>query len=71
MENLIWIGSAITVAGLFALLWTVVLVTRAKKANLDDEEMRARLAKIIPINMIALFVSVIGLMAVILGISLR
>jgi hypothetical protein len=71
MENLIWIGSAITVAGLFALLWTVVLVTHAKKANLDDEEMRARLAKIIPINMIALFVSVIGLMAVILGISLR
>lgn len=71
MGNLIWIGSAITVVGLLALLYTVVLVLRAKRAELDDEEMRVRLAKIIPINMVALFVSVIGLMAVIMGISLR
>lgn len=71
MGNLIWIGSAITVVGLLALLYTVVLVLRAKRAELDDEEMRLRLGKIIPINMVALFVSVIGLMAVIMGISLR
>lgn len=71
MGNLIWIGSAITVVGLLALLYTVVLVLRAKRAELDDEEMRVRLGKIIPINMVALFVSVIGLMAVIMGISLR
>ena len=71
MGNLIWIGSAITVVGLLALLYTVVLVLRAKRAELDDDEMRVRLGKIIPINMVALFVSVIGLMAVIMGISLR
>ena len=70
METLIWIGSIITVAGLLALIWTIILVRRAKKANLDDEAMRLNLKKIIPINMAALFISVLGLMTVILGIIL-
>lgn len=70
MENLIWIGSVIIVVGLFVFLWIVVFVMCVKKVNLDDEEMCVCFVKIILINMIVLFVLVIGLMVVILGISL-
>lgn len=70
MEILIWIGAAVTVAGILGLLWTVVLVRKAKAAGGDDEALRQRLQKIIPINLAALLFSVLGLMAVILGISL-
>jgi hypothetical protein len=46
------------------------MVTKAKRAGLEDTEMRARISKILPLNMGALFVSMIGLMMVIVGIIL-
>ena len=39
-------------------------------AGLSDEDLRARVSKILPINLGALFVSMIGLMAVIIGVML-
>ncbi|PFG62680.1 hypothetical protein AXZ77_1264 [Thioclava sp. ES.031] len=70
MENLIWAGAIVSVIGLFGILYCIVKVASAKRAGLPDEELRARLQKIIAINMGALFVSVIGLMMVVLGIFL-
>ncbi|AQS47711.1 hypothetical protein BMI91_02515 [Thioclava sediminum] len=70
MENLIWAGAVVSVIGLFGILYCIVKVASAKRAGLPDEELRARLQKIIAINMGALFVSVIGLMMVVLGIFL-
>ena len=70
MDLLIWIGAAISVIGICGLLYTVILVRKARKAATDDEDLRARLGKIIPINLGALLFSILGLMAVILGISL-
>ncbi|QPZ90618.1 hypothetical protein [Thioclava electrotropha] len=70
MENLIWAGAVVSVIGLFGILYCIVKVANAKRAGLPDEELRARLQKIIAINMGALFVSVIGLMMVVLGIFL-
>ncbi|OUD10594.1 hypothetical protein BVC71_03630 [Marivivens niveibacter] len=70
MDLLIWIGAAVSVIGICGLLFTVVLVRKARKAATDDEDLRARLGKIIPINLGALLFSILGLMAVILGISL-
>ncbi|OWY05548.1 hypothetical protein B6V75_05400 [Thioclava sp. F1Mire-8] len=70
MENLIWAGAVVSVIGLFGILNCIVKVASAKRAGLPDEELRARLQKIIAINMGALFVSVIGLMMVVLGIFL-
>lgn len=70
MEILIWIGAAISVAGLVGLVWCIIQVARAKRENLSDEDMRARLQKVVPINMAALFLSVIGLMVVVIGILL-
>ncbi|WP_187429865.1 hypothetical protein ROLI_017900 [Roseobacter fucihabitans] len=69
-ELLIWGGAALSLIGLFGLLWCILYVARARRAKLDDTEMRAKLRKALPMNLAALFLSVIGLMLVILGIFL-
>lgn len=70
-EAIIWIGSAISVLGLLGLVYCIIRVSHAKRANLDDETMRAVLKKVVPLNLGALFLSVIGLMTVIIGIFLN
>ncbi|WP_113913095.1 hypothetical protein [Roseovarius dicentrarchi] len=71
MEMLIWSGAAVSLLGLCGLIWCVVRVWRARRARLDDAAMRAVLSKVLPVNTGALFLSVIGLMMVVLGIMLR
>ena len=70
MEIVVWFGAAMSVIGLIGIGYSVVMVTRAKRANLSDADMRARLAKVLPVNLGALFVSVLGLMTVAVGIML-
>ncbi len=70
MEIVVWIGAALSVIGLCGIVYSIVAVTRAKRAKLADEELRARISQILPINLIALFISMIGLMAVIIGVML-
>lgn len=70
MENLIWIGTLVTLLGLGGLIWCILAVARARKAGLAEEAMKARLQKVVALNMAALFLSAIGLMMVVLGIIL-
>ncbi len=70
MEWLVWIGSGISALGLAGLVWCIIDVARAKRANLSDEAMRARLQRVVPVNLAALAVSAIGLMCVVMGIVL-
>lgn len=65
---LIWLGAGLSILGMIGIITSIFMVARAKKAKLPDEEMRTRIAKILPINMGALFVSMIGLMMVIIDI---
>ncbi len=67
---LIWAGAAISLAGLIGILWSIVMVTRARRAGLPDEALRIQLRRGVAVNMAALFVSVIGLMMVVVGILL-
>lgn len=69
-DLVIWTGAAISLLGLLGLAWCILTVARAKRANLDDAAMREVLRKALPLNMGALFLSVIGLMAVVVGIFL-
>ncbi len=69
MEYLIWIGAIISVIGLIGILVSIARVVKAKRENLSDEDLRQRMSKVLPLNMGALFLSVIGLMMVILGIA--
>jgi hypothetical protein len=70
MEMLIWAGAAVTLAGVAGLLACVVSVARARRAGLDDAALKVRLQKVIALNLGALFLSVIGLMMVVIGIFL-
>lgn len=70
MDILIWSGAALSAIGLVGILWSAAMVNKARKAGLSDDDLKARIGKMLPVNLGALFVSVFGLMCVILGISL-
>lgn len=72
MEILIWAGSVIALLGVVGLGWCIVLVTRAKREiQNDDDALRARVQKVVPINLASLFVSALGLMMLVIGLVLR
>jgi len=70
MDLLVWIGAAISALGLVGIIYSIVAVAKARKAGLDDDALRARISRILPINLGSLFLSVIGLMMVIIGVAL-
>lgn len=70
MDMLIWIGAAVTLAGVALLLWCILAIARARKAGLPDAELRAKLQRVVVLNFGALLMSAIGLMMVVLGIAL-
>ncbi len=70
MQSLIWIGAALTFVGMCAIVWSGLRVNAARRADLTDEELKARVAAMLPVNMGGLLTAVLGLMCVILGISL-
>ena len=70
MDWLIWTGAAVSFAGLLGLVWCILRVWRARRANMSDEELRDVVRRTVPLNMGALMLSVLGLMVVIMGIFL-
>ena len=67
---LIWAGAGVTLLGVVGLVASGVYAFRLRKAGLDDEALREKLRRGVILNFGALFLSVIGLMLVILGIAL-
>ncbi|MFU8882552.1 MAG: hypothetical protein ACNA7Q_09315 [Rhodobacterales bacterium] len=70
MQGLIWSGAVVSVVGLGGLIWCIFKVAAAKRANLSDDDLRDAVKRVVPINLGALFLSVIGLMMVIFGVFL-
>ncbi|MXQ06774.1 hypothetical protein GQ651_02830 [Alphaproteobacteria bacterium GH1-50] len=70
MEALIWIGAGLTLVGLLGLIWCIVIAAKARREGLDDEAMKARLQKVVALNLGALAISALGLMTVVLGVFL-
>ncbi|SOB92862.1 hypothetical protein [Rhodobacter maris] len=71
MEILIWAGAAVSLVGLLGILYCATLIAKAKGAGLDDTTLRDRLRRVVALNLGALFISAIGLMMVVLGITLQ
>jgi hypothetical protein len=69
-DGLIWVGAALTLAGVAALIWCILTVARARKAGLGDAALRDRMRPVLAVNMAALALSIIGLLLVITGIVL-
>ena len=70
MQFLVWIGAAITLLGIGGLVFVGLRLTAAKREITDESELRARIQKLVPINLAALFVAAFGLIMVIIGIAL-
>ena len=70
MDLLVWIGAAISALGLVGIIYSIFAVAKARNAGLADDELRARISRILPINLGSLFLSVIGLMMVVVGVFL-
>ncbi len=70
MTVLIWCGAAVSLVGLAGLIVSIVRVMRARSAGLSDEDLRKAVQSALPLNLGALFLSVIGLMMVIVGVFL-
>ncbi len=70
MDWLIIPGAILTLVGLLGIIVSAVKALKARRAGLEDDALRAQLKRVMLLNMGALFVSVIGLMLVILGIFL-
>ena len=70
MDFLIILGTVVTLIGLGVLIWCIIMVASARRNIKDDVQMRERLQKMEAINMLALFLSFIGLMIVVVGVIL-
>jgi|TARA_B100001094_G_scaffold30134_1_gene25088 hypothetical protein len=70
MDFLIILGTVVTLIGLGVLIWCIIMVASARRNIKDDVQMRERLQKMAAINMLALFLSFIGLMIVVVGVIL-
>ncbi|TKW65355.1 MAG: hypothetical protein DI616_15595 [Paracoccus denitrificans] len=69
-DIVIWTGAALTLLGLIGIIWCIWSVWSARRQGLDEAQFRARMQRIMAVNMAALGASVIGLMAVVIGIML-
>jgi len=70
MPFLIPIGAALSLAGVAGLIWCIVRAVQARRAGLADADLRARLQRLVAVNLGALGVSALGLMLVVIGILL-
>ena len=70
MGALVWIGALVTVGGLVGILWCILDTLRARRAGLEDAALRARMQRVVVVNLAALFISALGLMLVVLGLFL-
>jgi hypothetical protein len=70
MHILVILGAAMALAGVGGLLWCIGVVVKARKEAKDDDDLRARLQKVVTMNLAALAISALGLMLVVAGIVL-
>lgn len=63
-------GALVTIIGLSGLIYCILKALRAKNAGLEGEALSNQLKSLLPVNLISLFLSAIGLGLVIVGILL-
>ncbi len=70
MNWLIWPGAIVAVIGVFGLVYCIRAAAQARREDLDQAAMQARLHHLVALNMGALAISSIGLGMVVIGILL-
>jgi hypothetical protein len=70
MHMVIWLGAGLTLVGVLGLMWCIVLAMRARNSGQSDDQIKAALQRVVALNLGALAISAIGLMAVVIGVIL-
>ena len=70
MQYLVALGAVVSLVGVAGLGWCILLALKARRKSGSDEDLRARLQRVVVLNMAALGVSALGLMLVVTGIVL-
>ena len=70
MGWMVWSGAALTLAGLGALVYCIAVAARSRAKGLRGPAMQIRLRRLVAVNLAALALSAIGLMAVVVGVML-
>jgi hypothetical protein len=70
MQYLVALGAVVSLVGVAGLGWCILLALKARRESGSDEDLRARLQRVVVLNMAALGVSALGLMLVVTGIVL-
>lgn len=70
MQILVWAGAALTGVGLIMISYCIAAALRVRRSGASDEEMRVRLQRVVLLNMVALMIAALGLMAVVSGVIL-
>lgn len=70
MAIFIPIGTIVSLLGLAGLVWCILRVAKARRNNLTEQDLAGVVQSVLPWNMAALFLSVTGLMMVVVGILL-
>ena len=70
MSGIVLTGAALSLLGIVGLMLCIAKIVKAKRRSLSDENMRAELASLMPVNLGSLFLSAVGLMTVAIGIAL-
>ena len=70
MSGIVLTGAALSLLGIIGLMLCIAKIVKAKRRSLSDENMRAELASLMPVNLGSLFLSAVGLMTVAIGIAL-
>lgn len=68
MDILIKIGAALTLIGIAGLIWCIVIAFKLRKSGKPDDDVKAGLQRVVALNLGALALSALGLMAVIVGV---
>ena len=71
MGWMIWGGAAFTIAGLGLLIYCILTALKIQRSGASDEDKRAALQPLVAFNMGAVALSVLGLIAVVVGILLQ
>lgn len=70
MEWLVYGGACLSAVGLAGIVWSIFAVAQAKRNSDDGEALRTRMQSILPINIGAFMLSILGLGAVTIGLIL-
>ena len=70
MEWIIWCGAALSILGLVGVIYCIVSAMKLRKRLGATEELRTALMKLLPVNLGALMLSILGLVAIVAGIFL-